>query len=68
VEDSALFNAGKGAYLNIENDIEFDAGLMDGKTLKVGAIAAAKKYQQPYSFGIQDNDRNRPLPHSWRGG
>jgi Asparaginase len=53
MEDSALFNAGKGAYPNIENDIEFDAGLMDGKTLKVGAIAAAKNISNPIALAYR---------------
>ncbi len=53
MEDSALFNAGKGAYPNIENDIEFDAGLMDGKTLRVGAIAAAKNVRNPIALAYK---------------
>jgi len=53
MEDSALFNAGKGAHHNIEDDIEFDAGLMDGKTLRVGAIAAAKNVSNPIALAYR---------------
>ncbi|MEM3684484.1 MAG: isoaspartyl peptidase/L-asparaginase [Conexivisphaerales archaeon] len=47
MEDSGMFNAGKGAYPNIENDIEFDAGIMEGRTLRVGAVAAVKNVSSP---------------------
>src|SRR5690606_38062942 len=39
LEDSPLFNAGKGAVFTHEGKNEMDAAIMDGKTLKAGAIA-----------------------------
>jgi beta-aspartyl-peptidase (threonine type) len=47
LEDSGLFNAGRGSYPNIENDIEVDAGLMDGSTLDTGAVAAVRNVRNP---------------------
>ena len=41
LEDSPLFNAGKGAVFTAEGTHEMDASIMDGKTLHAGAIAAA---------------------------
>src|ERR1035437_6373950 len=39
MEDSPLFNAGKGSVFNHEGKNEMDASIMDGKTLKAGAVA-----------------------------
>jgi beta-aspartyl-peptidase (threonine type) len=39
LEDSGVFNAGKGSIRNSEGEIEMDAGVMDGKTLDIGAVA-----------------------------
>ncbi|MEM0118358.1 MAG: isoaspartyl peptidase/L-asparaginase [Conexivisphaerales archaeon] len=47
MEDSGMFDAGRGAYPNIEHDIEFDAGIMDGSSLKVGAVAAVRNVRNP---------------------
>jgi beta-aspartyl-peptidase (threonine type) len=47
LEDSPLFNAGKGAALNHEGVAELDASLMDGATRKAGAVAAVKRIRNP---------------------
>lgn len=47
MEDSGLFNAGKGSSLTITKEIEMDAGIMDGKTLKCGAVACVKNIRNP---------------------
>lgn len=49
MEDSPLFNAGKGAVYTNEGTIELDASIMDGKTLKAGAVAAVKHLKNPIS-------------------
>ncbi|MGH9172267.1 MAG: isoaspartyl peptidase/L-asparaginase family protein [Acidimicrobiales bacterium] len=41
LEDSGRFNAGRGAVTTSDGTHEFDAGVMDGATGKVGAICAA---------------------------
>lgn len=47
LEDSPLFNAGKGAVLNADGDAELDAAIMDGRTLAAGGIAAVKRIKNP---------------------
>jgi beta-aspartyl-peptidase (threonine type) len=47
MEDSPLFNAGKGAVYNSEGNQEMDAAIMDGKTLNAGAIAGINHIKNP---------------------
>ncbi len=49
MEDSPLFNAGKGAVFTGEGTIELDASIMDGKSLKAGAVAGIKRLKNPIS-------------------
>ncbi|MFA5326838.1 MAG: isoaspartyl peptidase/L-asparaginase [Prolixibacteraceae bacterium] len=46
-ENSPLFNAGKGAVFNHDGIVELDASVMDGQTLKAGAIASVKDIKNP---------------------
>jgi L-asparaginase / beta-aspartyl-peptidase len=50
LEDSPLFNAGKGAVLTSEGTTELDASVMDGKTLSAGAVASLKHIKNPISL------------------
>ena len=47
MEDSPLFNAGKGAVFNHEGINELDASIMDGKTLNAGAVAEVRHIKNP---------------------
>ncbi|WP_456460892.1 isoaspartyl peptidase/L-asparaginase family protein [Lutibacter sp.] len=47
MEDSPLFNAGKGAVYNSEGNQEMDAAIMDGKTLNAGAVAGVNHIKNP---------------------
>ena len=47
LEDSPLFNAGKGAVFNCEGNNELDAAIMNGRTLDAGAIAGVKRTRNP---------------------
>lgn len=49
LEDSPLFNAGKGAVFNREGRQELNASIMDGKTRKGGAIAGISRIKNPIS-------------------
>src|SRR5690554_7087812 len=47
LEDSPLFNAGKGSVFTHEGSNELDASIMDGKTLYAGAVAGVKHIKNP---------------------
>jgi beta-aspartyl-peptidase (threonine type) len=47
LEDSPLFNAGKGAVFTHEGTNELDASIMDGATMKAGAVAGLKHIKNP---------------------
>jgi L-asparaginase / beta-aspartyl-peptidase len=47
LEDSPLFNAGKGAVFTAEGTNELDTSIMDGRTLKAGAAAGLKRVKNP---------------------
>ena len=50
LEDSPLFNAGKGAVFTHEGTNELDASIMDGKTLNAGAVAGVKHIKNPINL------------------
>lgn len=50
LEDSPMFNAGKGAVFTGEGTNELDASIMDGKTLNAGAVAGVKHIKNPISL------------------
>lgn len=47
LEDSPLFNAGKGAVFTNAGTNELDASIMDGKTLNAGAVAGVRRIRNP---------------------
>lgn len=47
MENSPLFNAGKGAVFTHDGKNEMDASIMDGKTLKAGAVAEISNIRNP---------------------
>lgn len=47
MEDSPLFNAGKGAVYNSEGKQEMDASIMDGNSLNSGAVAGVNYIKNP---------------------
>ena len=53
MEDSPLFNAGKGAVLNAHGNIELDASFMNGNSLDAGAVSGVKTVKHPISAAIK---------------
>lgn len=47
LEDSELFNAGRGAVFNHDGENELDASVMDGRTLAAGAVAGVQRIRNP---------------------
>ncbi len=60
MEDNPLFNAGKGAVFTSEGRNELDAAIMDGRTLKAGAVAGVRHIKNPITLARLIMDR---LPH-----
>ncbi|MCU7496284.1 MAG: isoaspartyl peptidase/L-asparaginase [Ignavibacteria bacterium] len=50
MEDSPLFNAGKGAVFNSKGQNEMDAAIMDGKTLMAGSVAGVHHIKNPINL------------------
>jgi beta-aspartyl-peptidase (threonine type) len=53
LEDSPLFNAGKGAVFNAAGQNELDASVMDGSNLQAGAVAAVHRIRNPIDLAIE---------------
>ena len=49
LEANQTFNAGFGATLNTEGEVELDAAIMEGATLGWGAVAAVQGVRHPIS-------------------
>jgi NADH pyrophosphatase NudC (nudix superfamily) len=47
LEDSPLFNAGRGSVFTSDERIEMDAAIMDGRTLNAGALTGVRAVRNP---------------------
>jgi beta-aspartyl-peptidase (threonine type) len=47
LEDAPVFDAGTGSHLNLDGRVECDAIVMDGETLRAGAVAAVQRIHNP---------------------
>lgn len=52
LEDSPLFNAGKGAVKTVDGKTELDAAIMDGRTKNAGAVAGVNTIKNPISAAL----------------
>jgi beta-aspartyl-peptidase (threonine type) len=50
MEDSPLFNAGKGSVFNANGGHEMDASIMDGKNLRAGGVSLVTGIKNPVSL------------------
>ncbi|MCP4045576.1 MAG: isoaspartyl peptidase/L-asparaginase [Gammaproteobacteria bacterium] len=53
MEESPLFNAGKGAVYNAAGDHEMDASIMEGKGLNAGAVASVSHIRNPIDLALK---------------
>ena len=60
MEDSPLFNAGKGAVFTADGENELDASIMDGATRNAGAVAGVTKVKNPILLAreVMENSRH----------
>ena len=47
MEDNPVFNAGRGSTFNLVGEIETDAAMMDGRTLRGGGVALLRDIKNP---------------------
>jgi beta-aspartyl-peptidase (threonine type) len=59
MEDSPLFNSGKGAVFANNGMNELDASIMDGKTLNAGAVAEVHHIKNPISLARLVLDKSK---------
>ena len=58
LENSPLFNAGKGSVFTNEGTHEMDAAIMDGKTLQAGAVSLITGIKNPVSLARDVMDKS----------
>jgi beta-aspartyl-peptidase (threonine type) len=58
LEDDTAYNAGTGACLTAAGDVELDASIMDGATLRCGAVAVVKDVKNPISLARRVMERS----------
>src|SRR5678816_931750 len=59
LEDDPTFDAGRGSVLSAEGQVQLDAGLMDGRTLHVGAVAGLHRVAHPIQLARAVLERSR---------
>jgi beta-aspartyl-peptidase (threonine type) len=65
LEDSPVFNAGKGAVFNARGEHELEAAIMDGRTLAAGAVASLRGIKNPVTLARWVMERT---PHVYLAG
>ncbi|XP_019563193.3 isoaspartyl peptidase/L-asparaginase-like [Aedes albopictus] len=59
MESDSNFNAGYGSVLNYDGDVEMDASIMDGATLKAGCVAGVRDVLHPITLARRVMDKTR---------
>lgn len=67
MENSPLFNAGKGAVFTAEGKNELDASIMEGQTLNAGAIAGVRDIKNPIKAAREVMDNSVHVMLSGKG-
>ncbi len=67
LEDDPKFNAGRGAVFTAEGRNELDASIMDGATLKCGAVAGVTTVKNPVRLARRVMERTRHVILSREG-
>jgi L-asparaginase / beta-aspartyl-peptidase len=61
MEESPYFNAGRGAALNTAGHASLDAAIMDGATLRAGAVSAVERCRNPVRLARALLDEGRTV-------
>jgi beta-aspartyl-peptidase (threonine type) len=67
LENSPLFNAGKGAVYTFDGEHELDASIMNGKTLNAGAVSGVKTVKSPIALAEKVMEKSVHVMLSGKG-
>jgi len=67
LEDNPLFNAGTGSTLNSLGQVEMDAAVMEGESLRAGAVAAVQGIKNPIKLARRVMEDGRHLLFAGEG-
>ncbi|XP_023267393.1 isoaspartyl peptidase/L-asparaginase-like isoform X2 [Seriola lalandi dorsalis] len=67
LEDNTVFNAGHGAALNTDGEVELDAIIMDGSTLASGAVSCVRNIANPVSLARAVMEKTSHIMLTGRG-
>ena len=67
LEDNPLFNAGTGSTLNSLGQVEMDAAIMEGETLRAGAVAVVQGIKNPVKLARRVMEDGRHLLFAGEG-
>lgn len=67
LEDSPLFNAGKGSVFTNQETNELDASVMDGATLNAGAVSGVTNVKHPIDLAVAVMNKSEHVMLSGRG-
>src|SRR3972149_11942102 len=67
LEDNPLFNAGTGSTLNSLGQVEMDAAIMEGETLRAGAVAVVQGVKNPIKLARSVMEDGRHLLFAGEG-
>lgn len=67
MEDSPLFNAGKGAVFTNQGKNEMDASIMEGKDLNAGAVSGVRTVKNPITAARAVMDKSQHVMLSGKG-
>lgn len=61
MEDDPIFNAGRGCVLNEKGEHELDASIMDGQSLRCGAVGSVRTTKHPISLARKVMEETRHI-------
>lgn len=67
MEDSPLFNSGKGAVFTYNGKIKLDAAIMNGRTLDAGSVSNVQRIKNPISAARMVMDSSKYIMFSGAG-
>ncbi|MBL7984834.1 MAG: isoaspartyl peptidase/L-asparaginase [Flavobacteriales bacterium] len=67
LEDCPLFNAGRGSVFNADGQHEMDASIMEGHTLRAGAVAGIHNVKNPVGLARRVMDKSQHVLISGMG-